>query len=112
MDWAGPAGGRYAECLGQLMADCGRIGNGPRRLRNGPSHLGLGHLLECPVSALERSVAAQEDEGRLGHPGNIKCRESVCESGAGRYEGDARAPGQPAPGVRHVYGRRLVPDVQ
>ena len=105
----GPTALREIERDGDVFAEPLRLAGHPRGLGDGGGRRGLVHLLKGAAPRLaQRRRPAQEDHRRFRHERAIERGQRVQVPGPRRHEGHARLLGQPAPGVGHVHGGRLV----
>ncbi len=109
----GPPAPRQLQRGRDVLAEARGVLRHPRGLADRRGHRGLIHLLEGAAPELRGGrVPAQQHHGRLGHQRAVERRDRVAVAGPRGDEGHTRLLGEPAPRVRHVHGRRLVPRVQ
>jgi hypothetical protein len=93
----------------EVVAEAGRVGRQPGGLGDSPGQADLVHLLEGAEPLVgELGVAAQQDDRRLGQPGDVGRGQGVGVARPGRHERRAGPLGQAGVGVGHVDGTGLV----
>jgi hypothetical protein len=104
------AAGSQGEGAGDVVPERVDALGEPRGFRDRERGADLIHLLKGAGPELApRRVAAQQDDGRLGHQGAVEGRDGVAVAGTGRDQRHTRLVGQTPPGIGHVDGGRFVP---
>jgi hypothetical protein len=110
---AGDPGDRVSDRELDVLRDAVRLVDGVGELGDGPHHADVVHLLQrSPAQVVERTLASDDQDRRVGAPGVGDAGDTVRNAGAGRDGGDADLAGVAArPGVGRVHRRLLVADV-